>query len=388
MSININEIAKRYQAAIPEINFATSAARSMMDEQERWRKQMLGPMSTMQSIVEEQEHWREQVLGPISTVQSMVEEQERWRKQMLGQLSAVESILEEQRKYDQLQRDMLQNLFPSHAKSEVDGVLKWHSEIDRILDALKPSLSVMDAIHADHGLTKQIALLSEPWPGVIEQLRLEQVQVATPWASQIGSAAEYARKLLNSLPMEDPNDETLDLTSLSTHLNQVHGAMSHLPLKGDGSEAVYAKGMSVHQWVMCYMAIIATLAALVTVYQAQLQMRFAREQALGDQTYRAQSDADLAAFRERLFKALDDVAAHAPVREDLYVVGLRPARVRSAITGGALLDIAHPNQIVTATGKEGRWLKVRYRNHLEDREVEGWVLKHYLIRQAAAESEN
>ena len=387
MSIDINEIAKRYQATIPDINFATHAARSMMEEQERWRKQMLSPMSTMQSIMEEQERWREQLLGPMNAVQSMVEEQERWRSQMLGQWSTVESILEEQRKHDQLQRDMLQTLLHSNAKSEVDSVLKWHSELDRIVDTLKPSLSVMDAIHADHGLAEQIALLSEPLRGVMEQLRLEQVQVAAPWASQIGSAAEYARKLLDSFPMGAPDDETLDLLSLSTHLDQVHGAMSHLPLKGDGSEAVYAKGMSVHQWVMYYMAIIATLAALVTVYQAHLQIRFARDQALEDQAYRAQSDAELVAFRERLFNALDDMAAHAPVQENSYVVGLRPARLRSAITGGILLDIAHPNQIVTATGKEGRWLKVRYKNHLEGREVEGWVLKHYLIRQAAAEDE-
>ena len=86
-------------------------------------------------------------------------------------------------------------------------------------------------------------------------------------------------------------------------------------------------------------------------------------------------------FRERLLGAIEALGEHSPGQHGHYVVGNRVVRVKSAITGGLPLDTAHPNQLVLVTDKHGRWLKIRYRNHLEDREVEGWVLKHYLIRK-------
>lgn len=66
------------------------------------------------------------------------------------------------------------------------------------------------------------------------------------------------------------------------------------------------------------------------------------------------------------------------VAKKICVVGERAATVRSLPGSGLKIGEAHTNQEVLVTGKSTRWVKIRYRDHLEAREVEGWVLKHYL----------
>ncbi|WP_243351990.1 SH3 domain-containing protein [Stenotrophomonas acidaminiphila] len=80
---------------------------------------------------------------------------------------------------------------------------------------------------------------------------------------------------------------------------------------------------------------------------------------------------------ERLRRALDVLAGQA-LEEDVYVVGTRPTTVRARPGSGLVLGTAYTNQQVLVTGKSSRWLKVRFRDHLEQRDIEGWVLKHYL----------
>lgn len=80
---------------------------------------------------------------------------------------------------------------------------------------------------------------------------------------------------------------------------------------------------------------------------------------------------------ERLSRALEVLAGQA-LGEDLYIVGTRSATVRARPGSGLVLGMAYPNQQVLVTQKSSRWLKVRFRDHLEQRDIEGWVLKHYL----------
>ena len=61
------------------------------------------------------------------------------------------------------------------------------------------------------------------------------------------------------------------------------------------------------------------------------------------------------------------------VAKEICVVGERAATVRSLPRSGLKLGDAHTNQEVLVTGKSTRWVKIRYRDHLEAREVEGWV---------------
>ncbi|MGY6000040.1 hypothetical protein [Stenotrophomonas maltophilia] len=80
---------------------------------------------------------------------------------------------------------------------------------------------------------------------------------------------------------------------------------------------------------------------------------------------------------ERLSRALEVLAGQA-LGEDLYIVGTRSATVRARPGSGLALGTAYSNQQVLVTQKSSRWLKVRFRDHLEQRDIEGWVLKHYL----------
>lgn len=78
----------------------------------------------------------------------------------------------------------------------------------------------------------------------------------------------------------------------------------------------------------------------------------------------------------RLNRTMEVLVAQALSQEN-YVV-TRPATVNSRPGGGLRLGTAHPNQQVEITGKHSRWFKVHFRDHNEGREIEGWVLKHYL----------
>jgi hypothetical protein len=75
---------------------------------------------------------------------------------------------------------------------------------------------------------------------------------------------------------------------------------------------------------------------------------------------------------------VSDHALGQALEEDVYVVGARPTAVRARPGSGLVLGTAYTNQQVLVTGKSSRWLKVRFRDHLEQRDIEGWVLKHYL----------
>lgn len=100
----------------------------------------------------------------------------------------------------------------------------------------------------------------------------------------------------------------------------------------------------------------------------------AKEKVVLEERHREAMDAS-----ERLSRALEVLAGQALEGEgEVYVVRTRSAMVRARPGGGLVLGTAYTNQQVLVTGKSSRWLKVRFRDHLEQRDIEGWVLKHYL----------
>lgn len=98
----------------------------------------------------------------------------------------------------------------------------------------------------------------------------------------------------------------------------------------------------------------------------------AKEKVVLEERHREARDAS-----ERLSRALEVLAGQA-LEGEVYVVGTRSATVRARPGGGLVLGTAYTNQQVLVTGKSSRWYKVRFRDHLEERDIEGWVLKHYL----------
>lgn len=98
----------------------------------------------------------------------------------------------------------------------------------------------------------------------------------------------------------------------------------------------------------------------------------AKEKVVLEERHREAVDAS-----ERLSRALEVLAGQA-LQEGVYIVGARSATVRARPGSGLVLGTAYTNQQVLVTGKSSRWYKVRFRDHLEERDIEGWVLKHYL----------
>lgn len=315
--------------------------------------------------------------GARSAIQSVLEEQERWRKQLLQPSYAMRSILDQLNEQQDLVRQHRKLLF-SPAQLALNEIIERQHKLDRLADALGPSSAFLDMIEQNRRLVDQVARFSDPFHDVIERFKLDQV---APWASQLQAATEHVQKLLQSLPAdEDFDDAALDWDTLGGQLQDVHAAIERLPLTGATDQQVRASGMSRGEWVATFLALLGIVVAILGMLQTQVQGRLARDQAAEEQAYRERADQEERAYRQHLLAAIEALAERSPRQQEHYVVGTRAVRVKSQIRNGIYLDTAHPNQVVVATGKSGRWLKIRYRNHLQDREVEGWVLKHYLVR--------
>ncbi|WP_282276216.1 hypothetical protein [Stenotrophomonas sp. PS02297] len=325
--------------------------------------------------IESQYPHRRAIEAASNVTRTLLDEQERWRKQMMQPSHAIRSILEQASRYQKL-------LAP--AQLAVNRVTEYSASFDRVASILGASRTSLDAIENHRRLLDQVARISDSFPRVVDQLNLGQI---APWAAQLESAAEHVRRLQESLPdMESGDDEALDWNALDEHLEGVHAAIDRLPLTGTTPQQLHAAGLSRHEWIVVFLTVLGTLTAMLGLLETHAQGQFARDQAAQEQVFRAQAEKEEREYRDRLLAAIGALAAHSPDQPDQYFVVARPVPVRSAISKGGLLDTAHPNQVVVATGKNGRWLKIRYRNHIEGREVEGWALKHYLIRQAKAES--
>lgn len=108
------------------------------------------------------------------------------------------------------------------------------------------------------------------------------------------------------------------------------------------------------------------------IEQQREAAELAKEKVVLEERHREAMDAS-----ERLNRALEVLAGQA-LEQDVYVVGRSSATVRARPGSGLVLGTAYTNQKVLVTGKSSRWFKVRFRDHLEQRDIEGWVLKHYL----------
>lgn len=133
------------------------------------------------------------------------------------------------------------------------------------------------------------------------------------------------------------------------------------------------------------LALLGGLLQLLELIENREQGRLDRQQAADAQAREERALVEEREFRERLIATIAALVEHAPDQSTHYVVGTRPVPVKSAITRGVFLGTAHPNQLVVVTGRSSRWVKIRFQDNLEERAIEGWVLKHYLVRRPAGE---
>ena len=318
--------------------------------------------------------------GPGSAVQALLAQQERWRKQLLGPSYALQTIRDHLSVQEQFM-DQHRKLIASSLSFGINDLIQRTLRVGELANVLGQSSATLELIEQNRRLMDQVARIADPFQDMRDRLKLDQFH---PWVSQIAAAAEHARELLESLPDQEPGDDQPNWEVLEDQLQNVQTSIAKLPLAGATNQELRAMGFSRADWVVLFLTVACFILDVLGYLEARAQGQFARDQATQEQAEEDRAAQEEREFRERLLAAIEALGAHSPVQHGHYVVGNRAVRVKSAIIGGLPLDMAHPNQLVLVTGKQGRWFKIRYRNHLEDREVEGWVLKHYLVRKAPA----
>lgn len=135
--------------------------------------------------------------------------------------------------------------------------------------------------------------------------------------------------------------------------------------------------------ILFYIQILSLVLNLLLALQLQMDKR---DQA-AQQTASAQRHDESMAVQKSIAQSMDKIAERLSPTINGAIVGTQGLRVRSSPGSGFVVDIVYPNQLVAVTGKHSRWLKVTYRNHVDEREVEGWILKQYVkTKDASAES--
>ncbi len=131
---------------------------------------------------------------------------------------------------------------------------------------------------------------------------------------------------------------------------------------------------------------LANLNFLLTFFQVYQQHLDRREQG-AQQSVQEQRHIESMAVQKSIAQSMDKIAERLSPTINGAIVGTQGLRVRSSPGKGFVVDTVYPNQLVAVTGKHSRWLKVSYRNHVDEREVEGWILKQYVkTKDASAES--
>jgi len=141
--------------------------------------------------------------------------------------------------------------------------------------------------------------------------------------------------------------------------------------------------MELKSEILFYLAILNFLLTFFQVYQQHLDRR---EQG-AQHSVQEQRHIESMAVQKSIAQSMDKIAERLSPTINGAIVGTQGLRVRSSPGKGFVVDTVYPNQLVAVTGKHSRWLKVSYRNHVDEREVEGWILKQYVkTKDASAES--
>lgn len=129
--------------------------------------------------------------------------------------------------------------------------------------------------------------------------------------------------------------------------------------------------------ITIYLSVVFALMDQVRWHLDNVERQREAAESAKDRAALVEQTRQAAQASERLNRTLHILLEQAIEREKC-VVGERSVTVRSLPGSGERLGTAYTNQEVLVTDKSTRWVKIRFRDHLQAREVEGWVLKHYL----------
>lgn len=197
------------------------------------------------------------------------------------------------------------------------------------------------------------------------------------------SYAEYSAEFLREVQEEvfsydqidlDIDEETEDLDAASAKSKALESTVAKLScLPKEPSHPLSSERIAL---ISVCLALVFGLADQLKWYLDVLEKRREAAESVLEQEVIAERHREAMESAARLNRTMEVLVAQA-LSQGISVVR-RPVAVRSRPGGGLVLGAVYPNQQVEITGKHSRWLKVHFRDHIEGREIEGWVLKQYL----------
>lgn len=284
------------------------------------------------------------------------------------------SLLEDERR----QRECFEALFPPATGSSIGALFAHQRGLDQVAAYGDAALAGICANTASSRMLAEVERLAGSLRSVREHLQFEPA-LAAPWLTQMASAAELGKQFAASWPVDTAAIDGVDWDALGQRLDDVQDAIWQLPPRSDEVPQALATSMTHSQWIMTVLTMLGLMVTLLTYLDTLEQNRWARQQAAEAFAREQHATIETREFRARLLGTIHALGAHLPEHRLIYIVGARPVPVKSEISGGVRLTVAEPDQYVVITAQKGRWVRIRYQDQAEG-VVEGWVLKHYLVR--------
>jgi len=281
--------------------------------------------------------------------------------------SALQSIRVAQDAFDRNRKaiESVARLASSAAALHITDTL-WPMQhlVKSQLESAQSARRMIERINAQIGVNLDAARIAHP-PQKLQDL-LDQ------WAAPDTVITDHSAFYDLELNADEPTPLE-GLRQEAEQLERAVGAVPEYPWHGSRQAAKQWREM-----IIFYIALLTFIQGLAsdsyTVYQAHSEAQQSQAQ---EKVETARHQAQLAVLHS-IDGSIQRLQDHLVAASPECVVHGKGASVRSRPGEGYVLGRVHPNQVVRVTGKAGRWAKVRYTDHVDDREVEGWMLKHYL----------
>jgi hypothetical protein len=322
----------------------------------------------------------------IKSISSIIEQQNRIRE-LITSTNLAPSALDEYIKHQQHQAELYRKFFSSFNSPSIDRLLPRIAEFSRISEIIYPTNTIADLISEERRshlkAINEITNSVRQFSNIIGHIKNEYF-IATPWLIEIESASKLANKLIDFWPNDDELDDSTGWKELNQDLEKIQSAIQQLPLHKSTEKQVRAAGLTRTEWTMLAITFLSLLFQILDYVESLEQSRLSRQQTAEQKAIQNKQESEERMFREKLISAIESIAERTPSHAK-YVVGTRATEVKSSIVSGTRLGTAYPNQVVISTDQSGRWVKIKFRDNINEQDVEGWVLKHYLVRLRAVE---
>ena len=213
-------------------------------------------------------------------------------------------------------------------------------------NALQQPFETLTAVHAASLATSRSAA---------EELTygLTSLEIAVATGTVVGVAASTA--------------ETQENLSSKERLERIEATLELIRREANSG----LLGLSWGAWQFL-LSIFITL--LITVWQNQSSQRESDANSEQFESLRAERKFE----RELLSQIADQLTANYPHATEVEYVVVASSTALRRRPQGSIIERIPRNLVVEMTGSEGKWIRVKYHDHIDGIQIEGWCLKKHL----------